>query len=406
MRYVAPVLVHQAYRYELSPNNETRSRFASHCGAARFAYNWGLALAKEQLAARERVRSACYQELLSDEEVKILAGNVEVLWTMYDLRREWNRQKHTVAPWWAENSKFAYEAGLTALGVALTNFSKSKNGTRAGRKTGFPRPKRRASRQSCRFSAGGGLAVVDERHVRLSRIGIIRSKEKTSTLLSRLDASTARILNATLTNEAGRWFVSFCCEVERNDDTARLPDAVVGVDLGVLHLAALSTGEFVENPKALNRYQHKVARLQRELARRQRGSKRRVQTKTKLSRCHRQVRCLRKDALHQLTIRLATSYATVVIEDLNVTGMTAAPTPRPDPDRPGAYLQNGRSAKAGLYRALLDVAPGEFRRQLTYKLAWRGGTLIVADRWYPSSKTCASCGTVKATLSADAYLQL
>lgn len=393
------MLVHQAYRFELSPNNVTRSRFASHCGASRFAYNWGLALVKKQLAAREQVRLAGYKELLSDDEVDGLARQVEVPWSTYGLRKEFNRQKQVIAPWWSENSKFAYVSGLTALGDALSNFSKSKKGARVGASMGFPRVKKRGSHQSCQFQAERGLAVVDARHIRLPRIGLVRSKEMTSELLSRLDAGTARILNVMLSQEAGRWFASFCCEVERTDSPARFPDAVVGVDLGVKHLAVLSTGECIENPKALNRYQRKMARLQRELSRRQAGSKRRAQTKAKLARCHRHVRCIRFDALHQVTTNLASTYGTVIIEDLNVKGMTASPKPVPDPDRPGAHLRNGKTAKAGLNRAVLDVAPGNFRRQLTYKLEWHGGQLIIADRWYPSSKICSSCGTAKAKLS-------
>jgi putative transposase len=169
----------------------------------------------------------------------------------------------------------------------------------------------------------------------------------------------------------------------------------------VHHLAALSTGELVENPKALDRYRRRLARLGRELSRAQAGSKRRRCTRAKLARCHRRVANLRRDALHKLTTSLASSYGTVVVEDLNVEGMTAAPKPRPDAERPGTFAHNGRRTKAGLNRAVLDTSPAELRRQLGYKLDWRGGRLIVADRFFPSSKTCSSCGAVKAKLSLD-----
>jgi putative transposase len=165
----------------------------------------------------------------------------------------------------------------------------------------------------------------------------------------------------------------------------------------VKHLAALSTGEFVPNPKALGRYQRKMARLQRELARRTKGSRRRGQTKTRLARTQGRVAHVRRDALHKLTSELASNYGTVVVEDLNVAGMTRAP--KPVPDGAGGHARNGRRAKAGLNRAVLDASPGELRRQLTYKLAWRGGTLVVADRFFPSTKTCSSCGSVRAKLS-------
>ena len=243
----------------------------------------------------------------------------------------------------------------------------------------------------------GAIRVVDDHHVRLPRLGQIRTKEQTTKLRELLDAGRARVLSATVSEEAGRWFVSFTCELERADVPATRPAAVVGVDLGVKRLAALSTGELVPNPKALWRYARRTARLQRELARRQKGSRRRAQSKARLARTHARVAHVRRDALHKLTSELASNYGTVVVEDLNVAGMTAAP--KPVPDGAGGHAHNGRRAKAGLDRAILDAAPGELRRQLAYKLAWHGGTLVVADRFYPSSKTCSSCGSVKAKLS-------
>jgi putative transposase len=347
---------------------------------------------------REQIRQACFRELLTDEETDALVQTIEVPWSMYSLRKEWNREKSTVAPWRKAHSKFAYESGLTALAAALSNFSVAKRSERPPA-VGFPRFKKAGGRSSCRFWACSGLSVVDERHIRLPRIGMVRSKEMTTELGSRLDRGIARILHATIAEEAGRWFISFCCQVERSDAPASSPDDVVGVDLGVSHLAVLSTGKFVKNPKPLERYARRMARLQHELARRQKGSRRRARTRSQLARLHRKVRCTRTDALHQLTSHLAATYGTIAIEDLNVKGMTASPRPRPDPMQPGRYLSNNKRAKAGLNRSILDTAPSEFRRQLAYKVAWRGGKLVVAGRFYPSSKTCSSCGSVKAKLS-------
>jgi putative transposase len=389
------VRVHQAYRFELDPNDRVRSALASHCGASRFAYNWGLALVKLRLEGRDAIRQAALRELLSDTEVERLARTVEVPWSLPALRREWNRSKADMAPWWRENSKEAYSSGLDALARALEAFSKAKKGERAGT-VGFPRAKKRWSQRKCRFTTGA-IHVVDDRHVQLPRIGQIRSKEPAMKLRRLLDEGRARILSATISDEAGRWFVSFTCEVERAELPARSPDAVVGVDLGVLHLAVLSTGQVVENPKALSRYDRRMARLNRELDRRQKGSKRRARTKTKLARCHRNVVNTRRDAIHKLTTELAATCGTVVVEDLNVVGMTAKP--KPVRDRDGGYAPNGRRRKAGLNRVLLDVSPSEVRHQLAYKLEWKGGRLIVADRFFPSSKICSRCGAVKAKLS-------
>ena len=128
------------------------------------------------------------------------------------------------------------------------------------------------------------------------------------------------------------------------------------------------------------------------------GSKRQAKTGAKLARCHDRVAGVRRDRLHKLTTHLATAYGTVVIEDLAVKAMTASPKAKVDPENPGHHLHNGHAAKAGLNRSILDMAPGELRRQLTYKMGWHGGHLVVADRFFPSSKKCSSCKKTKATL--------
>ena len=109
----------QAFRYELDPNNATRSALASHCGAARFAYNWGLALVKARLGQCERIREAALVQGLSRREADALAATVEVPWSLAALRREWNRTRDEVAPWWRSNSKEAANTGLFWLSVAL-----------------------------------------------------------------------------------------------------------------------------------------------------------------------------------------------------------------------------------------------------------------------------------------------
>jgi len=194
-----------------------------------------------------------------------------------------------------------------------------------------------------------------------------------------------------VSQRADRWFVSFTCEVERPEVQAPAGQPV-GVDVGVKYLAVLSTGEQVPNPKHLSRWQRRQARLQAELARRRgpaRGkapSRRWKATKARLGKTHARVAQARSDGLHKLTTRLARAHAMVVVEDLNVAGMTARGAGR------------GKRGKAGLNRAILDVAPGELRRQLAYKTRWSGSALLVADRWYPSSKTCSACGAVKTKL--------
>jgi putative transposase len=328
-------------------------------GARRFAFNWGLALVKERLEARRQ------------------GEDVEVPWTLPALRREWNRAKETVAPWWRENSKEAYSSGLAGLADALKNWSDSRKGRRNGRRVGFPRFKKKGRcRESVCFTTGA-IRVDDKSHIVLPRIGRVRTHEPTMALLEKIEAGRARILRTTVARDGGRWFVSFTCEVERELATPRFPDAAVGVDAGLRHLAVLSTGEKVPNPRPLKQALRKLARLNRELARRKPGSRNREETRRRLARVHAHVVHIRRDAMHKLTTRLARTYGAVVVETLCVAGM----------------MRNRR-----LSRALADAGMAELRRQLAYKAAWYGSRLVEADRFLPSSKTCSRCGAVKESL--------
>ena len=372
--------MHQAYRLALDPTVQQRRALASHCGAARFAFNFGLRLVKRTLDAREWER-------------RLLGGALteSLSWSLAALRREWNRQKDEVAPWWPENSKEAYSSGLDALARALRAWSDSREGERVGAPVGFPRFRKRGHRESCRFTTGV-IRVDDERHVSLPRMGRLRTCEATTALAARLQAGSARILSATVSREADRWFVSFTCEVERAVPAGNGHDDVIGVDLGVLRLATLSTGEVIDGPKALRRSGRKLRRLQRAVSRRCKGSARRGRARRQLARAHRRVADLRKDCLHKLTTRLAKSHGSVVVEDLNVHGMTRSA--RGSVEEPGRNVR----AKAGLNRALLDAGFGELRRQLAYKCPGYGSRLVLADRFFASSKRCSGCGAVRVRL--------
>lgn len=227
----------QAYRFALDPTPAQERRLASHAGAARFAYNWGLARVKACLQARAWER-------------RILGGAVtEAPFTLAALRREWNEAKEQVAPWWAENSKEAYSSGLQALADGLDAWSQSRSGRRRGRRVGFPRFKRRGrARESFRYTTGS-FGVSGRTRVQLPRVGHVRSHEPTTKLQRKLAAGRARVLSATLAREGGRWFCSLTCEVERSVPAP--PDETVGVDVGINHLAVLSTGETIANPRSL-----------------------------------------------------------------------------------------------------------------------------------------------------------
>jgi putative transposase len=368
------MVVIQAYRFALDPTPRQQRALASHCGAARRAFNWGLDLVKERLDQRA-------------------AGlDVEVPWNLPDLRKEWNRAKHEVAPWWRENSKEAYSSGLDALARGLKSWADSKAGRRKGPRVAFPRFKaKHRARPSCRFTTGPIRVEPDRHHVTLPKIGRVRTHESTRKLARRLEHRTARVLAATVTYTADRWYVSFTVEVRRRVPEPCPSGAVVGVDVGVRHLAVLSTGQVLPNPQPLQQAQRRLRRLNRQLARRHGprasdGTRRAASNgwqriHRRLARTHARVANLRRDSLHKLTSDLARRHSTVVIEHLNVAGM----------------VRNRHLA-----RRIADAGWGELRCQLAYKATWAGTRLVQAEPFYPSSKTCSACGVVKAKLPRPA----
>lgn len=368
----------QAYRFALDLTPSQERAVLAHAGAARVAHNWALARVKAVIDQRAAERT--YD--VPDEQLTPVLS-----WSLAGLRKAWNTAKPEVAPWWGKVSKEAFNTGLDALARGLKNWADSRSGKRAGRPVGFPRFKsRRRTTPSIRFTTGTIRVDPGRMHVVLPRLGRLKLHESARKLARRVDNGTARIMSATVRRDGGRWHVCFTVEVERAERTPARPGPVIGVDVGIRHLAVLSTGELVDNPRHLVAAQIRMRRLGRALSRRtgpdrrtgQRASNRWQRAATRLGRAHARVVNLRRDGLHKFTTRLASEHGTIVVEDLNVAGM----------------LRNRRLA-----RHIADASFGELRRQLTYKMEWNGGRLIVANRWYPSSKTCSGCGAVKAKLA-------
>jgi putative transposase len=328
--------------------------------ASRFAWNWALDRCTKRYDAEGRWYSAV------------------------ELHRQWNQVKKAdpALAWWAQNSKCAYQEAFRDLEQALRQFIASKKGQRKGRRLGFPRFKKRGRcKDSFRFS--GGAIRCAGTTVTLPRLGTVRTHESTRKLARRLENGTARILSATVSRTAQRWFVSFSVQVLRDIPPAHArPGTAIGVDLGVKTLltGVDDAGKIVSvpGPKALAASLRALRRAGRAHSRTVKGSAGRRKAAARLARIHARVANVRADALHQATTDLARRYATVVAEDLNVTGM----------------LANRRLA-----RAVADAGFGTARRMLAYKTAWGGGQLLLADRWYPSSKTCSACGWRKPSLT-------
>ena len=350
----------EAVKVALDPTPMQERLLLSHAGAARFAFNAGLAHVKEALEAGAKPE-----------------------WSFYSLVRWWNSSKDTLAvgadgtPWWAENSKEAANTGLRSLASALSNWSKSRRGERRGRKVGFPKFKAK-SKAVPRFAyttGAFGLIQGDPKALRLPKVGRVHCMEDVSERVG-----GARVLRMTVSKRAGRWYASLT--VERDDKPVTKPPkgGAVGVDLGIKTLATLSDGTVIANPRCLAASERRLKQAQKALSRKTMGSNRRAKARAKVARLHAHVANCRSDAMHKATTWLASTYSDISIEDLNTAGMA----------------RNRRLAKA-----VSDAAFGEFRRQLEYKTARTGARLHVVDRWYPSSKTCSKCGAVKAKLSLN-----
>ena len=350
--------MYEAVKVALDPTPTQERQLLSHAGAARFAFNAALAHVKEAIEAGEKHE-----------------------WSFYSLRKWWNANKDELAVdddgviWWSDNSKEAYSYGVESLAKGLSNWAKSRKGTRKGHRVGFPKfkSKIKSTPQFAYATGSFGLIDGDPKALKLPRIGRVHCMENVAARVG-----DARVLRMTISRRAGRWYASLT--IEREDEPAvRAPKGgAVGIDLGIKTLATLSDGTVIENPRHLKKSEQKLKRAQRALNRKMLGSNRRAKARAKMARIHAHVANQRQDALHKLTTHLASKYSEISIEDLNVAGMTK---------------------NHALAKAVMDSSFAEFRRQLEYKTARTGAQLHVIDRWYPSSKTCSRCGRVKAKLS-------
>ena len=351
----------EAVKVALDPTPAQERLMLSHAGAARFAFNAGLAHVKAALEAGEKPE-----------------------WSYFSLINWWNANKDTLAvdadgvPWWRENASKTYESALKALADGLSNWVKNRKGKRKGPRVGFPKFKAK-DRGTPRFSystsgaRSGGLIKDDPKALRLPHIGRVHCMENVTALVN-----GARVVRMTISRRGGRWYAALT--VERDEPTTRQTPkgGAVGIDLGVKTLATLSDGTVIANTHALQADERRLKRAQQALSRKTRGSKRRAKARAKFARIRARIANCRSDTLHKLTTMLAQTYSDICIEDLNVAGM----------------LKNHRLAKA-----VSDASFSELRHQLEYKTAKTGARLHVIDRWYPSSKTCSNCGSVKAKLS-------
>ena len=255
-------------------------------------------------------------------------------------------------------------------------FRRVKNGERAG----YPRYQGRDHYDSFTYPQGG--FVVEGCKLVLSKIGHVKIK------LHRPVQGT--IKTCTIKRENDYWYATFSCEIEANQEKhTPYTDQAVGIDLGLYHFAALSTGDIIENPRHYRKAEKKLAGIQQEVARKKRGSKRRKKTIKRLSKASRKVRNQRNDYLHQWSRWLVNTYEAIVFEELAPSKMSKAPKPKQDED--GKYLPNGAAVKAGLNKSILDAGWSTFVSMCEYKAECAGMTQVYKVDPYKTSQVCSAC---------------
>lgn len=332
------LLVH---KIALNPNNKQITYFKKASGIARFSYNWALAEWQRQYQTGEKPNEA-------------------------KLRRELNEIKKQKFPWMGEVTKVAPQQAIKNLGNAFKRFFKQEGK--------YPKFKKKGIHDAFRADNGptqkGDNAVkIKDKKIKLPKIGWVNLFESLR--------FEGQIKSVVISRSANRWYAAISVE------THPLPiksknHATVGVDLGIKTYAQLSSGKSYEGAKPHLRKLKQLKRLSRKLSKKQKRSKNFVKAKNRLAKCHATIKHIRQDAIHKITTDIVLNYNKIVIEDLNVQGM----------------IKNRK-----LSRSIMDQSFYEFKRQLEYKSKWYQSELLVADRFFPSSKMCHVCDTLNHDLT-------
>lgn len=330
-------MVNKSYKFRIYPNKAQEEIINKSIGCCRFVYNNFLDI---------RIKEYEYYGNSSNY--------VKDASELKELKMEYS--------WLKECPSDALQQSLKDLDIAYKNFFKQGNG--------FPKFKSKHKSRLSYRCVGQNVKVADNR-IKLPKLKMVKLKQSFS--LPR----KIKINNATISKtRSGKYFVSLSCEVEVKAKPKT--EKKVGIDLGVKEFATLSDGVVFSNPKYYRKYEDKLAKEQRKFSKMKKGSNNREKQRVKVARIHEKIKNNRLDYIHKITTYLVNNYDTIVIEDLNTSGM----------------LKNHKLAKS-----ISDASFYEFRRQLEYKCAWYGKELVVINRWFPSSKTCSNCGCIKDDLT-------
>mgnify|MGYP002655947990 FL=1 len=336
---------------ELKPNNTQATYFKKACGVARFAYNWALSEWKKQYEQDKQYRDDCLAKGIQIDEDKLNKP------TQGKLRKQLNAIKREQFIFMTEVTKCSPQLAIMQLGDAFKRFFKGKSKYPQYRKKGI---NERFSLSNDQFKL---KLKKDKPHIQIPNLGLVRMTEHLR--------YNGKILSAKVFTKGGKWFVSVAVELDDTQKPLPKTGKSVGLDLGITDLATLSDGTKIQAPKPLKNKLKKLQRLSKSLSRKQKGSNNREKAKTKLSRLHDKISCIRKDFLHKLTTNLVKQFDVICLENLNIKGM----------------VKNRKLA-----RSINDLGFYEFKRQLVYKANIHHKTVKELDRFYPSSKTCSCCG--------------
>lgn len=327
------------YRYRIYPTTQQKRQLAKLFGCCRVVFNDALAY--------------CQQEYQNGNKKP---SSIELSQRLTELKKTEEKQ------WLTEVSSIPLQQSLRDLDQAYSNFFKSGKGPRKGKKVKHPRLKKRKSKQSDKFTDNGFKLYPNSNYIYLAKIGDIKV-----ILCRELPAVPSSV--TVIKDSADRYFVSFVVEF----NPQQLPEngQSVGRDLGITDFATLSNGEKVKSPKPLKKRLKRLRKLQRNLSRQQKGSKRREVARKKLAKLHAKISDTRNDFLPKLSTKIIRENPTIVLEDLNVSGM----------------IKNRKLA-----RAISDLGWRSLRTMLEAKSVMYGRDFRVIDRWNPTSQTCSCCG--------------
>ena len=328
----------QAYKFQLRPKAKQANLMLGFAGCCRFVWNKALALEKETYQAE---------------------GKRLGFYNLCKALRDWKKEEETSFLAGAHSQILQFV--LKDLDQAYKNFFEKR--------ANFPRFKKKGVHNTFRYPQGFKLDEGNSR-IYLPKIGWVRYRK------SRVIEGTPKQVAVSLS--AGEWYVSILTEREVVEHI-HPSQSSIGIDMGVAHFAMLSDGSTIEPLNSFRKYEKKLAKLQRKQARCKKFSANWQKVKSRIQRLHLHIANARKDFLHKASTMISKNHAVVVLEDLKVRNMSSSKT--------------GGKRKSRLNKSILDQGWFEFRRQLTYKLAWLGGSLIAIPPQY-TSQTCSRCGCV------------